>query len=98
MRNAYLGTSAYLLSPILPEGYSGFQKPHLGQCSACTHRRVSELPFGNGNLGEVHLCAVKRKELGIEDEACATRRRCKAFSPPADGKAAPPAAHCAGAD
>lgn len=83
MRNAYLAASAYLLSPILPDGYAGFQKPHLGQCSACTHRIVTELPFGNGTRGEVHLCEVKRKELGIEDEALATRRRCRAFSPAA---------------
>lgn len=81
MRNAYLATSAYLLSPILPEGYAGFMKPHLGQCSECAQRLVTELPFGNGTRGEVHLCKAKRKELGIEDEQCATKRRCHSFAP-----------------
>lgn len=84
MGNAYHGTAAYLLSPILPEGYAGFVKPHLGQCSVCSKRVVTELRFGNGANGEVHLCEAKRKELGIEDEQCATRRRCRIFEPVSD--------------
>lgn len=81
MGNAYHGTVKFLWSPLLPEGYAGFMKPHLGQCSVCRHRTVTQLPFGNGTRGEVHLCEAKRKELGIEDAQCATRRRCARFEP-----------------
>ncbi|MBB4519907.1 hypothetical protein [Paraburkholderia fungorum] len=38
------------------------------------------LPFGNSDVGEVHLCREKQTEIGIEDEACATPRRCRFFS------------------
>jgi hypothetical protein len=81
MENGYHATVKALLSPILPDGYAGFMKPHLGQCSTCARRIVTELQFGNGTRGEVHLCEVKRKELGIEDDRCATRRKCSSFAP-----------------
>jgi hypothetical protein len=79
VRNGYHAAVRDLMSPILPEGYSGFVKAHLGQCSVCKGRVVTELPFGNGDRGEVHLCRFRGKELGIEDEECATRRRCRSF-------------------
>ena len=82
MANAYHATVRQLMSPVLPEGYHGFIKAHLGQCSQCRGRRVVELPFGNGDRGEVHLCEPKRKELGLEDESCATTRRCRSYIPP----------------
>ncbi|WP_321935226.1 hypothetical protein [Paraburkholderia sp. J8-2] len=81
MRNGYHATVKYLLSPVLPEGYAGFIKAHLGQCGTCSKRRVMELPFGNGTRGEVHLREAKRKELGLEDERCATTRRCRSYEP-----------------
>jgi hypothetical protein len=81
MRNGYHATVKYLMSPVLPEGYSGFIKAHLGQCGTCAKRIVTELPFGNGERGEVHLCEAKMKELGLEDESCATKRRCRDYMP-----------------
>jgi len=58
VRNSYHATVKFLLSPVLPEGYTGFIKAHLGQCGTCSRRRVTELPFGNGTRGEVHLIAA----------------------------------------
>ena len=72
MHNAYQAT--------LPEGYAGFRKAHLGQCSLCVNRLVTELPFGNRTRGEVHLCTVRRTELGIEGDGCGTTRRCRLFA------------------
>ncbi|WP_432263342.1 hypothetical protein [Cupriavidus sp. TMH.W2] len=81
MRNSYHATAKYLPSPELPEGYSGFIKAHQGQCGTCSRRQVPELQFGNGERGEVYLCEAKRKELGLEDERCATKRRCRSSKP-----------------
>lgn len=80
MRNGYHAAVRQLMSPVLPDGYAGFMKAHLGQCSVCTQRLVLTLPFGNGDVGEVHLCREKQTEIGIEDEECATPRRCRFFS------------------
>ncbi|MDT8840096.1 hypothetical protein ParKJ_21975 [Paraburkholderia fungorum] len=84
MRNGYHAAVRQLMSPVLPDEYADFVKARLGQCSVSTQRLVLALPFGNGNgngdVGRVHLCQEKQKELGIEDEACAKPRRCRFFS------------------
>lgn len=80
MANRYHATVRLLMSPVLPEGYNGFKKAYLGQCSQCWHRIVRVLPFWNGDEGEVHLCQHYRKELGIEDAEFASHRRCPYFS------------------
>ena len=51
MRNGYHAAVRQLMSPVLPDGYAGFMKAHLGQCSVCTQRLVLTLPFGNGDVG-----------------------------------------------
>ena len=80
MHNAYHATIKYLMTPILPEGFSGFSTAHFGQCSQCANRVATELPYGDGGRGEVNLCTVKRKAIGPLGESCATRRRCRSFS------------------
>jgi hypothetical protein len=89
MTNRYHGIIRQLMSPILPEGYQGFMKARLGQCSTCQERCVVELPFFNGDQGEVHLCQRYRKELGLEDGYCATHRRCRDHRTASEGAGHP---------
>jgi hypothetical protein len=79
MANRYHATVRLLMSPVLPDGYAGFKKAHLGQCSSCQERLVTVLRFWNGDSGEVHLCQRYRKELGTEDEESASRKSCRGF-------------------